>query len=164
MRGGRGNGGEGREGGCYSVFFVANGSKNGNMLKLRPKFEWSLGILSRKWRKSLCLLSRKAISSNDPGCDGGMYKNSHWFNGKWYVSLMPGTQSDIHQSRRPDQRYSRSRWKSFSENYLLTAEFRFMVRVMVRVRDSKTIFHENYFWWMSNCVFSLRQITILTMR
>ena len=31
--------------------------------------------------------------------------------------------------------------------------FRFRVRVMVRVRDSKTIFHENYFWCMSNCVF-----------
>ena len=41
----------------------------------------------------------------------------------------------------------RSRWKSSSENYLLIAEVKF------RVRDSKTIFHENYLWWMSNCVF-----------
>ena len=53
----------------------------------------------------------------------------------------------------------RSRWKSSSENYLVIAEVRFRVRfrfrVMVRVGDLKTIFHENYFWWMSNCVFPL---------
>ena len=51
----------------------------------------------------------------------------------------------------------RSRWKSSSENYLLIAEVRFRLRIRVRisiwVRDSKTIFHENYLWWMSNCVF-----------
>ena len=35
--------------------------------------------------------------------------------------------------------------------------FRVKVRVMVSVRDSKTIFHENYFWRMSNCVFRFSQ-------
>ena len=34
---------------------------------------------------------------------------------------------------------------------------RVRVRVMVMVRDSKTIFHENYFWWMSNCVFRAKR-------
>ena len=49
--------------------------------------------------------------------------------------------------RNPTSTKGRSHWKLSSENYLLIAEVRF------RVRDSKTIFHENYFWWMSNCVF-----------
>ena len=53
----------------------------------------------------------------------------------------------------PTSTKGRSRWKSSSENYLLIAEVRFRVRFRVMVRDSKTIFHENYFWWMSNCVF-----------
>ena len=55
----------------------------------------------------------------------------------------------------------RPRWKSSSENYLLIAEVRFRLRIRVRisiwVRDSKTIFHENYLWWMSNCVFLERK-------
>ena len=37
---------------------------------------------------------------------------------------------------------------------------RFKVRVMVRVRDSKTIFHKNYFWWTSNCVFKVKSCKI----
>ena len=52
--------------------------------------------------------------------------------------------------RNPTSTKGRSRWKSSSEN-LLIAEVRFRVRF----RDSKTIFHENYFWWMSNCVFRI---------
>ena len=66
--------------------------------------------------------------------------------------------------RNPTSTKGRSRWKSSSGNYLLIAEVRFkvrfsvrvVVRVVVRVRDSKTIFHEKYFWWMSNCVFRLQ--------
>ena len=69
------------------------------------------------------------------------------------------------RERNPTSTKGRSRWKSSSENYLLIAEVRVRVRVMVRVRvrvrvmvrvrvrESKPIFHENYFWWMSNCVF-----------
>ena len=59
----------------------------------------------------------------------------------------------IKGERNPTSTKGRTRWKSSSENYLLITEVRFRFRVMVRVRDSKTIFHENYFWWMSNCVF-----------
>ena len=49
--------------------------------------------------------------------------------------------------RNPTSTKGSSRWKSSSENYLLIDEVRFRVRF----RDSKTIFHENYLWWMSNC-------------
>ena len=112
----------------------------------------------QRWKKLLQSLQKVEPDSTlcNDWCDLSRNDFDHCtacYMVQWSVQLV--SQRENCGKRNPTSTKGRSRWKSSSENYLLIAEVRFRVkfRFMVRVRDSKTIFHENYFWWMSNCVF-----------
>ena len=59
------------------------------------------------------------------------------------------------------QRFQRQRYPGWSVSPLPPYYITLIKRIIrVRVKDSKTIFHENYFWRMSICVFPFEEALI----